>query len=72
MAAPKRPTHVVKHPRLYFTVALPGQDKTKFQLVPAGTQVILTAKQAKGFASRVRPIGAKVATLPDEDSDATE
>lgn len=67
MATSKQPNYVVKHKRLYFTAALPGQDRSKFQHVPEGTQLTLTDKQAKGFGSRVGPIGGKVATLDDTD-----
>jgi hypothetical protein len=62
--------HVIKHKRLYFTVALPGQDSPKFQHVPKGTQLKLTAKQVKGFGPRVGPVGGEVATVVDADADA--
>lgn len=67
MVSSKQPTHVVRHKRLYFTVALPGQDKSKFQHVPEGTQLTLTGEQVKGFGTRVGPIGGEVATLADTD-----
>ena len=50
MAAPKRPTHVVEHGRLY--IAVDG----KIQHVEKGTQLTLNEKQAKGLGPRVRSL----------------
>jgi len=50
MAAPKRPTHVVEHKRLYLAV------KGKLSHIEKGTQLTLTEKQAAGLGRRVRSL----------------
>jgi len=50
MAAPKRPTHVVVHGRLYLAV------KGKLEHIKKGTQLTLTEKQAEGLGKRARSL----------------
>ena len=50
MAAPKRPTHVVKHERLYLAV------DGKLQHFPEGKQLVLNAKQAAKASKHVVPL----------------
>lgn len=62
MAAPKRPTHVVEHKRLFLAV------KGKLEHVEKGTQLTLTEKQASGLGPRVRSL--KDAPLLDLEAQA--
>ena len=50
MAAPKKPTHRVAHPRLFLAV------EGKLQAMPVGHQLTLTDKQAKGLGLRVQSL----------------
>ncbi|MBV1929892.1 MAG: hypothetical protein KUG81_10335 [Gammaproteobacteria bacterium] len=52
MAAPKRATHAVSHPRLYLAV------EGKLTHFEKGKQLTLNGKQAKKLGSRVTPISA--------------
>lgn len=49
MAAPKRPTHVVVHKRLYM-----AGGKGELTHFPAGTQLTLSDKQAQKMGKRVK------------------
>lgn len=51
MAASKKPTHVVRHKRLYLAV------NGVLKHIPKGSELALTPKQAKGLGRRVAKIG---------------
>ena len=56
MAAPKRPTHVVAHKRLYLAV------EGKLQHFPEGRQLTLTVKQAQKMGKRVNSLKSEGTT----------
>lgn len=60
MAAPKRPTHVVTHKRRYLMV------DGKMQHIPAGAQLTLTEKQAKGQERFITALAVKSIDLTEE------
>ena len=64
MAAPKRPTHVVVHKRLYMK-----GDKGKLAHFPAGTQLTLSEDQAKKMGKMVKSLkdGDTVDLTPTAD-----
>jgi len=53
MAAPKRATHEVVHPRLYLSVG------GKLQRAEVGLQLVCTDAQAKSYGKKVRKLGGK-------------
>jgi len=55
MAAPKRDTHEVVHPKLYMAV------KGVLQHVEKGTPLILNKDQAKSLGGKVKKLGEKKA-----------
>lgn len=55
MAAPKRNTHEVVHPKLYMAV------EGKLQHVPEGTPLILSEDQATSLGGKVKKLGEKKA-----------
>lgn len=63
MAAPKRPTHIVVHKRLYMAV------QGKMEHIPEGRQLTLTEKQAKGLGRRVKAFGGDTTDLTDTNAD---
>ena len=56
MAAPKRPTHVVAHKRLYLAV------EGKLEHFPEGRQLTLTTKQAEKMGKRVTSLKSEGTT----------
>jgi len=69
MAAPKKPTHVVDHKKLYLAVA------GKLQHIPQGTEIVLAEAAAERLGKKVRKIGEKNAidlTKADEGSGDAE
>ena len=63
MAAPKRPTHVVAHKRLYLAV------EGKLEHFPEGRQLTLTDKQAKKMGKRVASLKSEGTTDLTGDKD---
>ena len=70
MAAPKRMTHEVVHPKLYMAV------EGVLQHVEAGTQLVLNEDQAKSLGKKVTALGEKktidLTEKESKDSDKTE
>lgn len=67
MAAPKRPTHVVVHKRLYMK-----GEKGKLVHFPAGTQLTLSDEQAKKMGKMVKSLkdGETVDLTSEDDKKA--
>lgn len=51
MAAPKRPTHEVVHPKLYMAV------KGVLQHMPKGTPLVLSKDQVESLGKKVKVLG---------------
>ncbi len=68
MAAPKKATHVVVHPKFYLSVG------GRLKRVPKGTEVALSAKQGERYVERGRvlAIGEQKAVdlTPDDKAEA--
>jgi len=64
MAAPKRPTHVVTHKKLYL------MSDGKLQHMAEGTELVLDAKVAKSLGNKVKKLGeGKTVDLTSEKSE---
>ena len=63
MAAPKKPTHVVEHGKLYMAV------NGKLQHVAKGTQLVLSADQANGLGARVALITSKTVVIDSGEAE---
>lgn len=62
MAAPKRPTHVVVHPKLYMA------PNGKLEHIKAGTELVLDKKIAEKLGDKVKAIGEeKAIDMTDKD-----
>lgn len=66
MAAPKRPTHIVNHGRLYLSV------NGKLEHIKKGSQLTLTEKQAKGLGVRVTSLSGKPSIELNSDASKSE
>lgn len=64
MAAPKRPTHVLKHRQYHAAV----KGKSGLQHIKPGTQLVLTAAEAKKLGSRVTPLDGEQVELGSDDN----
>jgi hypothetical protein len=62
MAAPKRPTHIVEHKNLFLGV------EGKLQHFKKGTELTLTAAQAKKLGAKVKALGKSSSVdMTDDD-----
>ena len=62
MAAPKKPTHVVEHGKLYMAV------NGKLQHVAKGTQLVLSDDQARGLGAKVALITSKTVAVDNGEA----
>ena len=62
MAAPKKPTHVVEHGKLYMAV------NGKLQHVAKGTQLVLSDDQARGLGAKVALITSKTVVVDNGEA----
>ena len=63
MAAPKKSTHVVEHAKMYMAV------NGKLQHVVKGTQLALSADQAKRLGAKVSPINSKTVVVDSGEAE---
>lgn len=67
MAAPKRPTHEVVHPKLYMAVG------GVLQHVEKGTPLVLSPEQVKSLGKKVKVLGEKeTVDLTEKVSDKSD